>query len=428
MAAIRTIFDFMMFSSYRFLIFPTLLFFLKLTNSALPKIIPAKIKEMIKDRDFDRYVPLQSKPIWIHASSGEIEYAKSVIRSLKEYFPQIPILVTYFSPSAKKLIQNFEGVDLTVALPWDDRNSVKSFLKHFNPRALLIARTDVWPEMSYQVEQLGIPALLFSATLSDNSSRRSLFSGSLARWAFNRLTLIHCVSESDEINFLELNVRTPVEVMGDTRYDQVAYRLRHPRPVKTELKPKSATKVFVAGSTWPQDEEIVLPGLKDFIASGGKVVIAPHEISETHLKDIEDQFKAQGYSWVRYSRVSQWESENILLVDQIGCLQELYTWGSVAFVGGSFKDKVHSVMEPLCVGIPVLVGPKHSNNREALQFSKYKLQNDLFIVQSVQSPSDFSESLKRFLDQDFSKEISEKITQKMGATIHVMDWLQRHVF
>lgn len=419
--------DVLLFTLYRLLFFPVALFVLKTTAKMMPKFVPAKLQEMIKDRDHDRYVPLQSRPIWIHASSGEIEYAKSVIRSVKEYFPQIPVLVTYFSPSAKKLIQNFEGVDLAIALPWDDRQSVRKFLGHFNPRALLIARTDVWPEISYQTSEKHIPSLLFSATLSDNSSRKGIIAGSLSRWALNQLAAIHCVSESDEINFFRLKVKTPVEIMGDTRYDQVTYRLKHPRPIRTELKPV-AKNVFVAGSTWPEDEEILLPALKDYLQSGGKVVIAPHEISEPRLQKIEEQLKSFGYSFVRYSQASQWQNENILLVDQIGCLQELYTWGKVAFVGGSFKDKVHSVMEPLCVGIPVIVGPHHTNNREALQFSKMLLQPNLFIVQPVQSPSEFATALKRFTETSFQAEIAAKIEQKKGATVHVMDWLQRQVF
>lgn len=415
--------DFLIFQLYRWLALPTALTLLHL----LQGFLPAKIQEMIKDRENLNLQLLPARPLWIHASSGEIEYAKSVIRKLKAEFPQTPILVTYFSPSAKKLIQKFPGIDLAMALPWDSMKAVKKFLDFYQPRLFLIARTDVWPEIAHEARLRKIPSLLFAATMTRESSRRGFFAGSLSRTALGSLDQIFAVSSDDQQVFHELGVPN-VEVAGDTRYDQVLYRLQNPNPVRTELRPPfSATKsgkIFVAGSTWPQDEEVLLPALTSWITLGNRVILAPHEISEARLSELEKKLAGLNFKFDRYSKAVTWNSD-LLLVDQVGCLQELYTWGDVAFVGGSFKDKIHSVMEPLCVGLPVLVGPKHTNNREALQFQHVILEPGFFAVNVMQNSRDFQESLSRCLKISTpSPKILQKIQDLSGGSTKIADWVR----
>jgi 3-deoxy-D-manno-octulosonic-acid transferase len=412
--------DALIFALYRFLFLPLAVGFLRVFAFAMP----LKIKEMIEDRAGLNFQALNSRPLWIHASSGEIEYAKSVVRSVKENYPQIPILVTYFSPSAKKLIQKFPGVDLAMALPWDLSGEVERFLNFYKPRACLIARTDVWPEVTRQLKKRQIPAVLFAATLSSESSRRGIFSSSLTRVALNSLSKIFCVSLEDRENFLELGLKTEVVVAGDTRFDQVLHRLQNPLPVKSELKPETSAPVFVCGSTWPQDEAVLFDSFGAWLERGGRIVIAPHEIGKSRIESIQSQLLARGWSVQTYQETSNWSSQ-ILIVNQIGSLQELYSWGHFAFVGGSFKDKVHSVMEPLCVGIPVCVGPLHENNREALQFQNVILKPGVFAVNVIRH----SEELKSLMSQILATAVPApallaKVRESSGATTRVLHWLQ----
>ncbi len=415
--------DFLIFQFYRWIALPIVLVFLNL----LKHFLPAKIQEMIQDRENLNLQLLPARPIWIHASSGEIEYAKSVIRNLKSLFPQTPILVTYFSPSAKKLIQKFPGIDLAMALPWDSRKAVRKFLDFYQPRLFLIARTDVWPEIARETHLRKIPSLLFSATLTMESSRRGFLSGSLSRTALRNLDQIFSVSREDLEIFHDMGILN-VEVTGDTRYDQVLNRLRNPNPIRLELKPTLLRgKIFVAGSTWPDDEEILVPALASWIASGNRVILAPHEISEARILEIQKRLQDLHLTVDRYSQAPAWNSE-ILLVDQIGCLQELYTWGDLAFVGGSFKDKIHSVMEPLCAGLPVLVGPYHTNNREALQFQHLLLEPGFFAVNLVQSSKDFEEILARSLKiRTPNPKILAKVQELSGASSLITDWVQPRI-
>lgn len=416
--------DFLIFQVYRWLALPVVLFFLQVMQGFLP----GKIQEMIRDRENLNLQVLPARPIWIHASSGEIEYAKAVIRKLKARFPQTPILVTYFSPSAKKLIQQFPGIDLAMALPWDSRSAVRKFLDFYQPRIFLIARTDVWPEIASEVHRRKIPSLLFSATMTMESSRRRFFSGSLSRRALRCLDQIFSVSREDLELFHGMGIQN-VQIAGDTRYDQVLYRLQEPNPVRLELKPPEnhSGKIFVMGSTWPEDEKILFPALASWIAKGNRVILAPHEVSETRLSEIEKGLAVFDLKTDRYSQVPTWQSE-ILLVDRIGCLQELYTWGDVAFVGGSFKDKIHSVMEPLCAGLPVLVGPFCTNNREALQFQHLLLEPGFFAVNVIQNSRDLDERLSQSLTITTPHPlILQKVRSLSGASSLITDWVQPQI-
>ena len=416
------LFDAVVFFFYRFVGIPVALFFLYLFRNFLP----AKIQEMINDRDNKNLQALSAKPIWIHAASGEIEYAKSLIRELKSQLPQVPILVTYFSPSAKKLLQKFPGIDLVRAMPWDNPRDVQKFLSFYQPRIALFARTDVWPEVAHEIKKRNIPSALFSATFSENSTRSKLIASSLTRTALSSLSRIFCVSQNDAENMEELGVSSAFEISGDTRFDQVIYRLKNPHPVKTELRPAADKKVLILGSSWPQDEEVLIQSFAYWKKSQGKIILAPHEVGEPRLSSLQQKLEQLGFSCLRYSQASQWQSEDILLVDQVGCLHELYTWADLAFVGGSFKDKVHSVMEPLSAGIQVMVGPYHHNNREALQFQYLILGPGNFAVQPVQNAAEIEILMQKALSFQgrVHDEILLKVKQSSGATERLIQWIR----
>jgi 3-deoxy-D-manno-octulosonic-acid transferase len=416
------------FALYRFLLAPLAISILHLSRFLWPE----KIRTMISERRQKNFQHLPSRPFWIHASSGEIEYAKSVIRALKETFPQVPVLVTYFSPSAKKLIREFAGVDLVLPLPWDTRSDVSRFLRFYRPRALLVARTDVWPELVYQARQQKIPSLLFAATLAEKSSRRSGVSAPLSRFAFHCLDEIFCVSESDADNFIHMGVKTPVRVTGDTRFDQVLYRLRHSRSLPTSLQPPKQVPIWVIGSSWSEDEEVLLPAVKAWCESGRKVILAPHETQPARIENLHRKISALSLTVTTSSATSSWE-EDVLLVDQVGFLQELYalaaqTPGSFAFVGGSFKGKVHSVMEPLACGLPVAVGPYHLNNREALQFQHVTLAPGFFAVNVVTSTAELLEVQNHVQQQpETAPLLRQKVERFAGATSTVTEWVSAAV-
>lgn len=370
-------------------------------------------------------------PLWIHASSGEFEYAKPVIQQFKNDFPHIPVVVTYFSPSFAQTIEKFPGVDFAVPLPLDTPAATYSFIKKLNPRALLIARTDLWPQLLLTVNRLQIPALLFSSTFRALTGPRR-FLKFYYKLLFDFFTEIYVVSLADKENIMTTNTKTPVQIMGDTRFDQVTYRLNHPKPFKKHMFSHVGPPILIAGSTWPQDEAILFTATLEMVQKKMlRLIVAPHEPTDDHINSLQNQLKLAGVSFSLYSETDSWTSQ-VLIVNQVGVLAELYTMGHIAMVGGSFKAKVHSVMEPLAAGLLTIVGPHHQNNREAIEFQKTKVYPLFPAVICATSPQEMQKIIEMWaqsLDQHqtISASIKNEVHRRTGASSHVLSWIKSHI-
>lgn len=366
------------------------------------------------------------RPFWIHAASGEFEYAKAVIRELKTRAPHIPVLVTYFSPTYAKNVQNFPGVDYAMPLPLDLPGPTSGFLKRMNPRALLLARTDFWPELLQQCRRRKIPVHVFAYTQKDPANI-----GAFAKaWARLRLQLvdqIYCVSPEDEANIRSLGVDRPVSVLGDTRYDQVAHRLENPKPLPANMRPTDALPCFIAGSTWTEDEDVVIPALKPLLRESRlRLILVPHEPTPEHIAKLQARLAKEGLSYQLYSAGGSWSGNHVLLVDQVGWLAELYAWADLAFVGGSFRRTVHSVMEALGAGLMTFVGPLHGNNREAVEFQKV-FAREWPAVTSVRNAAEWTGILQERLETDFTffrHDLKAEFQNRLGASQRLADSLK----
>lgn len=364
-------------------------------------------------------LPSSEPPIWIHAASGEFEYAKAVIRDLKLKTPKTPILVTYFSPTYVRNIETFPDVDAVCALPLDLPGPCISFLKRYRPKALLIARTDLWPEMMEQCRRRKVPIHLFSYT------QKSKLSGAakvIARWRLSWIDKIYCVSSEDLKNVLSFSPHSNVAALGDTRYDQVRYRLDHPKSLPEALKPSREIPCLVAGSTWPEDEKVLIAGLKPHLSNGKlKLILVPHEPTESHLTELKARLSGEGLTYSMYSSEQNWMDRDVLLVDQLGVLAELYLWADLAFIGGSFRKTVHSVMEALGAECFTIVGPKHTNNREATEFTG----KGVTVVNSADELTQTVGDLLAHRDriQDVQLKLKKEFEARLGASRKLLQHL-----
>jgi len=365
--------------------------------------------------------PEKSKPIWFHCASGEFEYAKPVIRQLKAENPNCKILVTYFSPSVESSLKNNQDVDFFCPTPWDTLRSWQEFLDYHQPQALLIARTDLWPMMLFAAKKARVPSLLFSRSVNPN---RGTLQIAASRFLLRLVDTIFCVSEEDRRLLIGSGLaENKIHSAGDTRYDQCFHRLQNPqvlKPLKNFYLP-----TLVAGSTWSADEAILLPAIAKLMTSMS-FIIAPHEPSESHLQKLESSLKKMGLSFCRYSSVHQWNPEQVLIIDQVGILADLYSWSSFAFVGGSMDRSVHSVMEPLAQGLLTFVGPKHSNSREALLFQRESIAGQA-PVQVIKNSMHLEEALSKALlswTSDHKDQLQITLQRKRGASKIVQRWLE----
>jgi len=316
-----------------------------------------------------------SKPlVWLHAPSvGEGLQARPVARALRERHPDLQLAYTFFSPSAEKFAESI-GADITDYLPFDGTSECDAMLDALKPAALVFVKLDVWPVLVARATARGIPVALLSATLAPGSSRLGTFSKMLLRDAYAALRSVGAIDAAHGTRLQALGVRpSVVRVTGDTRFDQVWARAQDIDRGSPTLAPLASNRpTLIAGSTWPADESVLC---ESWLAvrracPTARLIIAPHEATENHITSIESWARKQRLRVVRLSKHAKADATerdaDVVIIDRMGVLGDLYAIGDAAFVGGGFHTAgLHSVIEPAAFGIPVAFGPRHDMSREA---------------------------------------------------------------
>ena len=310
------------------------------------------------------------KTIWFHSSSlGEFEQAKPIIEKLKNETP-VNIIVSFFSPSGYENSKKYPFADLITYMPFDSNWRAERFIKVVKPDVAVFMRYDIWPNHIWALGRKNIPVLLVDATMKKKSLRKLPLIKSFHKYVFREFNKILTISEEDSKGFKEFGCSTEkIEIVGDTRFDRVYNRSLAAKTTKIiDEKILLTKKVLIAGSTWEQDEDVLLPVFKKLAKFDEKIllIIAPHEPNLLHLEKIEHEFAGE-LETIRLSLLSNYTNQRIIIVDSIGVLSILYNHADTAFVGGSFKQNVHNVLEAAVYGVPVLFGPKIENSQEAKQ-------------------------------------------------------------
>lgn len=307
--------------------------------------------------------------LWMHAPSvGEGLQARPVLERLRETRPDLQLAYTHFSPSAEAFAARLD-VDFHDYLPFDASGAVRAALDALQPAALVFSKVDVWPTLTREARARGVRLALISATLSPESSRRDGVAAAMLRDAYRSLDAVGAIDSDDAERLAQLGVRRDViEVTGDTRYDQVWTRaagVDRSSPLLASLT--SSRPTLVAGSTWPADERVLLAAwsmLRREVPEA-RLIIAPHEPTPAHLDPIEEWAEQARLAHARLSS-SNAPTADVVIVDRVGVLGDLYALATVAFVGGGFHAAgLHSVVEPAAFGAPVMFGPRWRMSRDA---------------------------------------------------------------
>jgi 3-deoxy-D-manno-octulosonic-acid transferase len=307
--------------------------------------------------------------LWMHAPSvGEGLQARPVLQRLRAGRPELQLAYTHFSPSAAAFARGL-AVDFRDYLPFDTTGDAEAALDALRPTALVFSKLDVWPTLAIRARRRGVRLGLISATLSPSSSRRSGVAGALLREAYRALDLVGAIDAGDAARLVGIGVpEDRVRVTGDTRYDQVWSRAAAADRDGPLLAPLASSRpTLVAGSTWPSDEAVLLAA---WAAARRRVpearlIVAPHEPTPSHLAPIERWARAAGLRLERLGAPLQGDAD-VVLVDRVGVLGDLYALADAAYVGGGFHAAgLHSVLEPAAFGAPVLFGPRHAGSRDA---------------------------------------------------------------
>ena len=299
--------------------------------------------------------------VWFHAASlGEFEQGRPLMERLRREHPEKKILLTFFSPSGYEVRKNYDGADLVCYLPFDTPLNARRFVKLAHPEAAFFIKYEFWRNYIEVLYKHGIPCYSVSSIFRENQIFFRPYGRGYAR-CLSRMTHLFVQNETSR-RLLEGIGVTNVDVVGDTRFDRVLDIRNAAKPLPLAERFAGCWKVLVAGSSWPQDEEIIIPYFNRH--PNLKLVLAPHVVSEEHLQAIERQLARPA---LRYSKATPKAvaEADCLIIDCYGLLSSIYRYASMAYVGGGFGVGIHNVPEAAVYGIPVIIGPNNKKFREA---------------------------------------------------------------
>jgi len=361
-----------------------------------------------------------SKLVWFHCSSlGEFEQGRPVMENLKKQIPNSKFLLTFFSPSGYEIRKGYKGADWVFYLPLDSKKNANIFFDIVNPVLAVFVKYDYWYYYLNECKKRKTPLLLVSGTFRKDQPFFKWY-GNLHRSMLNCFTHFF-VQDKESLQLLQsININNAT-VAGDTRFDRVSEIAENFTQIEEIEKFCGRSPVFIAGSTWPEDEKIIKDAAANF--ANLKLIIAPHEIHKEHI----DQLKTIFPDSVLFSQLRTHSSEpitsNCLIIDNIGMLSKLYHYATIAYIGGGFNKGIHNTLEAAVFGKPVLFGPNYKKFKEATG-----------LIESgggvcINSSTELTSQLKKLLTNKGILESSSKnsfdfVKQNKGATEKILHYIE----
>jgi 3-deoxy-D-manno-octulosonic-acid transferase len=306
--------------------------------------------------------------IWIHcASLGEFEQGRPLIEAIKKARPDYKIILTFFSPSGYEIRKNYSNADYVCYLPADTPANAAKFISLVNPATVIFVKYEFWNNYSSVLEKKGIPLFLISGIFRADQHFFKWYGGFFRKMLF-RFSHVFVQDKQSMDLLIGIGIKN-VSVAGDTRFDRVIQIAASAKSIPQIELFRGNEKLFLAGSSWRQDEEIIARYINAHPGSM-KWIFAPHEIDKANISRLEKLFTT---SVVRFSEFTEQSKEaRVLIIDNIGMLSSAYRYAFIAAVGGGFGKGIHNVLEAACWGIPVVFGPDHKKFREAVELINLK--------------------------------------------------------
>ena len=361
------------------------------------------------------------KTVWFHcASLGEYEQGVPVIKKTKEEFPDYKIIVSFFSPSGFEVKKNNTLADCTVYLPLDTPKNAKNFIDLLQPSVAIFIKYEFWPNYLFELKKKNIPTILVSGLFRKDQVFFKFYGGFMRKTlnSFSHFFVQDQLSKSllEQIKF------EGVTVSGDTRFDRVDDQLSMNNELDFMNLFKQDLFCLVCGSTWPEDESILIHHINNF-SNNTKFIIAPHEVTKKRVENIKKKLKVKTvlYSEIGTTNISDCQ---VLIIDTIGLLTKIYNYANVAYIGGGMGETgLHNILEAATFGVPIIIGKNYTHFPEA---KKLKELNGLFSVATTQEFTHVFNQLKT--DTSFCEKtgvISKNfILNNRGATNRVLNYLQ----
>jgi len=349
------------------------------------------------------------KIYWFHcASLGEFEQGRPLIEALKNS-ESCKIMLTFFSPSGYEIRKNYELADVILYLPIDSKKNAKRFFDLVKPDKVFFIKYEFWANYIFEAEKRKIPFYSISAVFRKDQVFFKWYGGFM-RSILKSITTIFVQDEASKKLLESIEIKSTVS--GDTRYDRVLNNAKSAQRFELIDDFTKDHKILVCGSVWSEDLKVISNGINQ-LENNWKIIIAPHEIKETNLDEIERHFRSK--KLVRYSQLDNENNDaKILFIDNIGMLMHLYGYGNLAYVGGAFKTGLHNILEPASFGLPVIFGPHHKKFPEAELF----IQNGIGF--SISNEQEFNAVLNHLKAADLHSKVIQFMNSKTGATKTIM--------
>lgn len=344
--------------------------------------------------------------IWMHvASLGEFEQGRPVLESLRSDYQDHLILLSFFSPSGYEIRKYYENVDVVCYLPLDTNRNAQRFLELAHPELVIFVKYEFWPNFLNQIKQSSAKSILIS-TVIQSSNKLLKYHRS---WFAEMMSTFDVILTQDQqtADLLDnLNISSKISVAGDTRIDRTLAIAAQAEEIVAISEFCKDANILVAGSTWTPDEIHLQELYESDHFVNWKLIIAPHDIGQSHISDIEQRFD----NTIRYSQIDRLEDQRVLIIDNIGLLNRLYQYGYLAYIGGGFGTGIHNILEPAAFGLPIIFGPKYQKFVEARKLvntnGAFVIENDIDLIERFQELEDEKayhqacESVKAFMEDN----------------------------
>ena len=360
--------------------------------------------------------------IWMHtASLGEYEQGLPLLQKLKTTYPEYKFLVTFFSPSGYEVKKNSKEADFITYLPFDTVQNVDQFLATVMPKMAIFVKYEIWPNYFKKLQHRSIPILLVSGIFN---SKQVYFKrhGGFMRGVLQQVSHFFVQNDTSAALLRSIKIET-ISITGDTRFDRVSEILERDNTLSFMTQFKGEHNCIVAGSTWPEDEELLLAAIQN-ASDSVKFVIAPHDIKEEHIQKLH---ASSTKKTILYSEMEQQDLSNyqVLIIDTIGLLTKIYSYADIAYIGGGFATGLHNTLEPAVFGIPVIIGPQYHGFKEA---------EDLVSVGGIKvvtTKEDLLQLIDTLLaDLKYRTEVGDinaaYIEHNTGATHKIVEYINSH--
>lgn len=360
------------------------------------------------------------KVIWIHAASlGEYEQGLPVMEKLKLLYPNHKFLLTFFSPSGYEVKKNSKVADVICYLPLDTKKNVHKFLEAVHPDLAIFIKYEIWPNYLAALNSVNTPTFLISALFKNNQNFFKWY-GSFMRKALTNFSHFFVQNEKSKELLNSIDFKN-VTVAGDTRFDRVTEILDRNNSLEFMAHFKQNQFCFVLGSTWPEDEKLIVEYINN-TSLPIKFVIAPHTIKNKHIVEIIEAIKKPVARFSELENIAI-EDYEVLIIDTIGILTKIYSYADLAYVGGGFVTGLHNTLEPAVFGIPVIIGPNFNGFAEAEELVQ------LGGVNSIKDSSQFNNLVNTYSENnEYRLKIGQinanYIQEKAGATKRIVDELK----